>query len=108
LSANSSVDGELAELRTRVAELEKQNEHLRIGLASRIVIEQAKGVLIERLDLPPEEIFELLRAAARRSRTNIHTIAAEILQTRVTPDYILREIEHLIPGDSSSGWKRKT
>jgi AmiR/NasT family two-component response regulator len=108
LSADSSVDGELAELRARAADLEKQNEHLRVGLASRIVIEQAKGVLIERLDLPPDEIFELLRAAARRSRTNLHTIAAEILQTRVTPDYIMRQIQHLIPGDSSSGWKRRT
>jgi len=108
LSANGEVIGELAELRARVAELEKQNEHLRVGLASRIVIEQAKGVLIERLDLPPEDIFELLRTAARRSRTNLHAIAAEILQTRVTPDYIMSQIQHLIPGDSGSGWIRKT
>jgi AmiR/NasT family two-component response regulator len=108
LSAERGLSDELAELRARVADLEKQNEHLRVGLASRIVIEQAKGVLIERLDLPPDEIFELLRAAARRSRTNLHTIAAEILQTRVTPDYIMRQIQHLIPGDSSSGWKRRT
>jgi len=108
MSADDAVSVELAELRARVADLEKQNEHLRIGLASRIVIEQAKGVLIERLGLPPDEIFELLRAAARQSRTNLHTIAAEILQTRVTPDYIMRQIQQLVPGDSSSGWKRKT
>jgi AmiR/NasT family two-component response regulator len=106
-----SGDGEVneaAKLRARVADLENEVEHLRVGLASRIIVEQAKGVLIERLDLPPDEIFELLRAAARRSRTNIHTIAAEILQTRVTPDYIMRQIQHLIPGDDSSGWIRRT
>jgi AmiR/NasT family two-component response regulator len=108
LSVERGGNDEFAELRARVADLAKQNEHLRIGLASRIIIEQAKGILIERLDLPPEEIFELLRAAARRSRTNIHTLADEILQSRVTPGYIMREIEHLVPGDSSSGWKRKT
>lgn len=108
MSVERAVNDELAELRARVAELERQNEHLRVGLASRIILEQAKGVLIERLDLPPDEIFELLRAAARRSRRNIHTIAADILQTRVTPDYILRQIQHLIPGDNTSGWKRKT
>jgi AmiR/NasT family two-component response regulator len=108
VSGEHGASEELAELRVRVTELEKQNEHLRVGLASRIVIEQAKGVLIERLDLPPDEIFELLRAAARRSQTNIHTIAAEVLKSRVTPDYIMRQIQHLIPGDSNSGWKRKT
>lgn len=98
---------ELAELRARVAKLEEENAHLRIGLASRIVIEQAKGVLIERLDLPPDEIFELLRTAARRSNMNLHVLAAEVLQSRVTPDYILRQIERLIPGDASSAWTRK-
>jgi hypothetical protein len=108
MCAERAASEELAELRERVADLERQNEHLRVGLASRIIIEQAKGVLIERLDLPPEDIFELLRSAARRSQRNIHTIATEILRSRVTPEYITRQIQQLIPGDSSSGWKRKT
>jgi len=103
----SVAAAQLAGLRDRVAELEKENANLRVGLASRIVLEQAKGVLIERLDLPPEEIFELLRTAARRSNMNLHVLAAEVLQSRVTPDYILRQIERLIPGDSSSSWARK-
>jgi hypothetical protein len=34
--------------------------------------------------------------AARRSRRNIHDLAHEILKTRVTPDYIQREIGHLL------------
>jgi AmiR/NasT family two-component response regulator len=72
------------------------NEQLRIALASRIVIEQAKGVLVERIDLAPEAGFQLLRMAARCSRRNIHEVAEEILKTRVMPDYIQREIGHLL------------
>jgi len=34
--------------------------------------------------------------AARRSRRNVHELAEEILKTRVTPDYIRREIGHLL------------
>jgi hypothetical protein len=71
------------------------------------MIEQAKGVLIERLDLPPEQIFELLRSASRCSSIKIHVLAAEVLQTRVTPDCILRQIDRLVPGDASSAWIRK-
>ena len=95
---------EPAALRARIAELEVENAHLRRGLASRIVIEQAKGVLIERLDLPPEAVFELLRAAARRSRMKTQTICAEILRTRVTPEYLLREIGRLMPADEVGQW----
>jgi AmiR/NasT family two-component response regulator len=97
---------ELAALRARVEQLEAENEQLRIGLASRIVLEQAKGVLIERLDLPAEAVFELLRAAARRSRMKIHELATEILKSRVTPDYIEREIRHLMRGQRRS-WTRQ-
>jgi hypothetical protein len=53
-------------------------------------------MLIERLDLPAEDVFELLRAAARRARINIHDVAAEVLRSRVTPSYIEREIGHLL------------
>jgi hypothetical protein len=82
-------------LRAKIVLLENENEHLRIGLSSRILVEQAKGVMIERLDLPAEDVFELLRSAARRSGMKVQTIAVEILKTRTTPDYIEREIQHL-------------
>ena len=83
------------ELEDRLASLELENEQLRAALASRIVIEQAKGVLIERLDLPPEDVFNLLRSAARRGRMSIHVVAEEILKSRVTPDHIAHQIQHL-------------
>jgi AmiR/NasT family two-component response regulator len=95
----TSSNGLLAEVNRLQIEndlLRTENQQLRTALASRIVIEQAKGVLVERIDLPPEDVFQLLRMAARRSRRNIHELAAEILKTRVTPDYIQREIGHLL------------
>jgi AmiR/NasT family two-component response regulator len=81
----------------RIAELETENEQLRKALQSRIIIEQAKGMLIERLDLPEDAIFELLRSAARRSRMNLHELCAEVLRSRVTPEYIERQVAHLKP-----------
>jgi AmiR/NasT family two-component response regulator len=87
----------------RIAALEAENEQLRAALASRIVIEQAKGVLIERLDLPPEDVFNLLRSAARRGRMSIHVVAEEILKSRVTPDHIERQIQHLTSSKRAVG-----
>jgi AmiR/NasT family two-component response regulator len=79
----------------RIAELEKENEQLRHGLASRIVIEQAKGVLVERLDLPPSDVFDLIRSASRRSGIKLHDLCTEILKSRVTPELIEQQIAHL-------------
>jgi AmiR/NasT family two-component response regulator len=87
-----------AVLRGRIDELEADNRHLRIALESRIVIEQAKGVLVERFDLSPEAAFEPLRSAARRSRRPVRDVAAEIVKTRVTPGYLEHEIRHLLGG----------
>jgi AmiR/NasT family two-component response regulator len=81
----------------RITELEIEVEQLRTALQSRMIIEQAKGMLIERLDLPEDEIFELIRSAARRSQMKIHELSAEILRSRVTPEYIERQIAHLKP-----------
>ena len=62
-----------------------QLEH---ALRTRIVIEQAKGVLAERFALDIEEAFALLRRAARSHRMKIHTLASEVVQSRETPHAI--------------------
>jgi AmiR/NasT family two-component response regulator len=48
---------------------------LQVALDSRVVIEQAKGALAERLQMTPENAFEVLRASARRRRVPLHELA---------------------------------
>jgi hypothetical protein len=80
------------DVRARLVELQTENEQLRTALRSRIVIEQAKGVLAERFDTTPDEAFQLLRAGARRARRRIHDTAAEIVCSRVTPGWLEVEL----------------
>lgn len=77
--------------RARVEALERENAQLREALASRIVIEQAKGVLAERFRLDPSRAFELLRRAARSERLRIHDLAAQVVGSCRSP----RRIEAL-------------
>ncbi len=72
--------------------LELENAQLRHALASRVVIEQAKGVLAERLGLELAQAFELLRRAARSNRRRVHELAAQVTASRTTPP----EIEELV------------
>jgi AmiR/NasT family two-component response regulator len=75
------VQALLEELRVRNGQLER-------ALQSRVLIEQAKGVLAERYEIGIEEAFELLRRAARSSRKRIHHLAAEVVAARTSPDAI--------------------
>lgn len=81
---------------TTIEQLQQENAQLRTALATRIIVEQAKGVLIERLDLEPDAVWQLMRSAARRARMNVHELAEEILKSRVSPAYIEREIGYLL------------
>lgn len=58
---------------------------LQQALDSRVVIEQAKGVLAVLLDVELDEAFEALRKAARKSRRNIHDVSCEVVQLRTVP-----------------------
>ena len=77
----------LSETLTRLRDL---NERLRGALESRIVIEQAKGVLAERYSLSLDEAFALLRDAARSSRTRLRSLAETVVSQRQdTPEVVL-------------------
>ena len=54
-------------------------EQLQYALHSRVVIEQAKGMLAERLDVTINEAFELLRRHARSHNAKLHDVAREVL-----------------------------
>jgi len=80
------LDGEDAlPLVARLELLEGENAQLREALVSRVVIEQAKGVLAERFGLEFDQAFDVLRRAARSNRMRIHALAAVVVSARTTP-----------------------
>jgi ANTAR domain len=87
--------GELVRLRARVDELEATVEQLQTALYSRILIEQAKGMIAERFEVPMDDAFTLLRSSARSARISLHLLAAAVVTTdRGTPEPILARIRH--------------
>jgi response regulator NasT len=67
-----------------------QVEQLHQRLNDRIVIERAKGVLVQRLGIGEEEAYKRLRLLSRRQRRQIRDIAQSLLDTR----------ELLLPADN--------
>jgi AmiR/NasT family two-component response regulator len=67
---------------------ERRAAQLQTALDSRVVIEQAVGMLAERFELNVGDAFELLRRAARNSRRELRALATETTQSRTTPTAI--------------------
>ncbi|WP_131097164.1 ANTAR domain-containing protein [Streptomonospora litoralis] len=74
----SDADGEEARLRVTVAQLEH-------ALHTRVVTEQAIGVLAERHRLTPREAFELLRSASRSRGRKVADMAREVVASSTNP-----------------------
>jgi hypothetical protein len=74
---------------------ERKVSQLQAALDSRVVIEQAIGILAERFVLPLTDAFEVIRAAARNSRREVRAVAEELRASRETP---LAITEVLPPG----------
>src|SRR5919198_3849153 len=83
--ATSEREERLADL---VVALADENANLQHALDTRIVIEQAKGVLAERFDVDVHEAFRVLRLAARSNRVRLHDLAARVVESRQTPPEI--------------------
>jgi GAF domain-containing protein len=64
-------------------------EQLQGALDSRIVIEQAKGVLAGRADVDPNEAFHALRDFARTTNQRLSAVAASLVQRQLDPDDVL-------------------
>lgn len=74
-----AADGAAAELEL----LRERTAQLQQALTSRIAVDTAVGVLMERYDLIREDAFDLLRRASRHHRRRIHELAAEVSASRV-------------------------
>jgi GAF domain-containing protein len=57
--------------------------NMRRAMASRAVIEQAKGILMERYKITPEQAFTLLTHASQRGNVKLRDIADELVTTGV-------------------------
>jgi ANTAR domain-containing protein len=54
---------------------------LQTALDSRVVIEQAKGIVAARESISPDEAFKAIRRQARSERRKLHDLATEIVST---------------------------
>jgi len=61
------------------------NDQLNSALASRVVIEQAKGMLAERVGLTPEAAFEKMRSHARSHHLGLTDVARSVLDRTLAP-----------------------
>lgn len=75
--------GILNERSSRAAEVVQHQ--LQDALDSRVVIEQAKGVLAHSLDLSMDEAFVRIRDYARRERTGLAVVARRIVDRTLVP-----------------------
>jgi GAF domain-containing protein len=59
--------------------------HLRVAMKSRAVIEQAKGVLMERYKITEDVAFAVLTRASQQSNTKLREVADELVRTGSLP-----------------------
>jgi hypothetical protein len=78
----AAIDGEQND---PTAFLLERTIQLQTALDSRIVIEQAKGVLAGRESITPDEAFDRMRREARSRRMKLRDLAADIVATTSKP-----------------------
>ncbi len=76
-------------------------EQLQGALNTRIIIEQAKGVLAERHGLPTDAAFTALRSQARNTNQTLHTVASHVIDGTL-------DTTNLTPGASPSAERSRT
>ena len=61
------------------------NEQLQVALNSRVVIEQAKGVVAQSSELPMNDAFALLRGYARGNNLRLSDVARQVVARELDP-----------------------
>lgn len=89
--ADVATIGILQERAIRRAEI--VNEQLQTALHSRVLIEQAKGVLAQRSGLDMDGAFGRLRGYARRGGRRLTEVARQVVDGDLDPDVVLAAVE---------------
>ncbi len=69
----------------RYARVSDEARNLRQAMQSRAVIEQAKGVLMERFKLTADQAFDVLNRASQESNVKLREVARRLVETGETP-----------------------
>jgi GAF domain-containing protein len=83
-----------------LAHSEAERDQLQYALNSRIVIEQVKGILTERWQMPIDEAFSVFRAYARAHNHKLSALARDIAEGTQDTDTIRTFAEQLAERDS--------
>jgi hypothetical protein len=78
------------DLAEQIERLTEERNQLAAALESRVVIEQAKGILAERYGLSVGDAFLLLRQSARSAQMKIHLLAGQVVESPATPGAVVR------------------
>jgi GAF domain-containing protein len=82
--ADVATIGLLQERAVRQSDL--VSEQLQTALNSRVLIEQAKGVLLARIGVGVDEAFRLMREHSRRNRQPLRDVASGVIDGSLTPE----------------------
>jgi GAF domain-containing protein len=70
------------------------NEQLQVALSSRVIIEQAKGVLAQHSTLRMDHAFDLMRAYARNHNRRLAEVARDLAEHTLDPSTVIAAARH--------------
>ena len=73
------------------ARTEEDLAHMRKAMLSRAVIEQAKGILIERYKITDDQAFTILTHASQQTNVKLRDVATELVRTGALTSEVNRE-----------------
>ncbi|MFD5247566.1 ANTAR domain-containing protein [Amycolatopsis sp. NPDC058340] len=89
-----------------IAGLTTTSRQLQGALSSRVIIEQAKGLLSARLEVSPEGAFRVLRRYARGHNMRIGDLSERLMSRRLTVADLISPGDDLTPAASPSAARR--
>jgi GAF domain-containing protein len=73
-------------------------DQLQRALNSRVVIEQAKGVLAERAQIKLDDAFNMLRTYARNHNLRLHDVATAVVSSLLSVEELKPSLKKKLPG----------